>query len=255
MIVNQEIASFADHVVLSCKLDSISIFICDRIDNNPELHYLYHVGVTEEAKQAYLNHRVFERDPYSDISIREQPEFLNNESLILPKNSKISQLTAQHTQYWQFLHDHGVNVVGASSRRFLPGLYLIIGAHCLDGKKNPSDVPIPLLDQDLRRLLDMVSEKTLESILNRKIGYDIFRNICSESSGSKSDSKINLLTPREVQIATLIHQGKQNKQIAYSTGLSEYTVDNHLRRIYRKLGVHNRTALAARFSESICSFN
>ena len=56
---------------------------------------------------------------------------------------------------------------------------------------------------------------------------------------------------QEHQIARLICQGKLNKEIAWSIGISEYTVENHLRRIYRKLDVHNRANLAAKFAQSL----
>ncbi len=54
------------------------------------------------------------------------------------------------------------------------------------------------------------------------------------------------LTERELQIATLVAKGFLNKQIADKLSLSIYTVSTHLRRIFAKYGVHNRTALAAK---------
>ena len=56
------------------------------------------------------------------------------------------------------------------------------------------------------------------------------------------------LSHREMQIAALICEGKQNKNIAYLLGISEFTVENHLRRIYRKLNIHSRSALVSYFS-------
>jgi len=54
------------------------------------------------------------------------------------------------------------------------------------------------------------------------------------------------LTERELQIAVLVTKGLLNKQIANKLSLSVYTVSTHLRRIFTKFGVHNRTALAAK---------
>jgi DNA-binding NarL/FixJ family response regulator len=42
----------------------------------------------------------------------------------------------------------------------------------------------------------------------------------------------------------LVRQAKQNKEIAYRLHLSEGTVKEYLNRIFRKLGVSNRTELA-----------
>jgi DNA-binding NarL/FixJ family response regulator len=54
-----------------------------------------------------------------------------------------------------------------------------------------------------------------------------------------------VLSPREREIATLASAGLSNKQIARQSSLVEGTVKIHLHNIYRKLGVKNRTALAA----------
>jgi DNA-binding NarL/FixJ family response regulator len=52
------------------------------------------------------------------------------------------------------------------------------------------------------------------------------------------------LSFREKQVVHLVSQAKLNKEIAYELHLTEGTVKEYLNRIYRKLGVSNRTALA-----------
>jgi len=53
------------------------------------------------------------------------------------------------------------------------------------------------------------------------------------------------LTSREREVATLVCVGLSNKQLAHRLNVSEGTVRNHLYHIFRKVGVRNRTALAA----------
>jgi DNA-binding CsgD family transcriptional regulator len=53
------------------------------------------------------------------------------------------------------------------------------------------------------------------------------------------------LTAREQQIADLVARGYSNVNVGARLGISEQTVGVHLRRIYRKLGVHSRVELAA----------
>lgn len=54
------------------------------------------------------------------------------------------------------------------------------------------------------------------------------------------------LTRREVEVASLVCEGLRNNEIAERLFISEYTVINHLRAIYEKLGVKNRTSLIHR---------
>ena len=52
------------------------------------------------------------------------------------------------------------------------------------------------------------------------------------------------LTPRELEVLTLIREGKPNKVIAYELDIRESTVKVFVRRIFGKLRVSNRTQLA-----------
>ena len=49
------------------------------------------------------------------------------------------------------------------------------------------------------------------------------------------------LTEREVQILHLVAEGLSNREIAEQVSLSRYTVEGHIKHIYRKLAVSSRT--------------
>ena len=49
------------------------------------------------------------------------------------------------------------------------------------------------------------------------------------------------LTPREREVVTLLAEGYSYAQIAGQLGISENTLKTHIKRIYSKLKVHNRT--------------
>jgi two-component system nitrate/nitrite response regulator NarL len=53
-----------------------------------------------------------------------------------------------------------------------------------------------------------------------------------------------LLSARERQVVDLVSEGLSNKEVARRLNLSAGTVKVHLHRVYRKLSVSNRTALA-----------
>lgn len=58
-----------------------------------------------------------------------------------------------------------------------------------------------------------------------------------------------VLSPREAEIARLAAQRVRSREIGDRLGLSVRTVDNHLARVYRKLGVAGRDELAALLGE------
>lgn len=68
-------------------------------------------------------------------------------------------------------------------------------------------------------------------------------NISTEQT---ENSLPDILTERELQIATLVAMGRLNKQIADKLHISEWTVSTHLRRIFAKLGVRSRAAMVYR---------
>jgi DNA-binding NarL/FixJ family response regulator len=53
------------------------------------------------------------------------------------------------------------------------------------------------------------------------------------------------LTRREKEVAALITQGLSNRSIAEELYVSERTVEVHVRRILKKLGLRSRTQIAA----------
>ena len=55
-----------------------------------------------------------------------------------------------------------------------------------------------------------------------------------------------LLTQREIEILDWMQKGKSNGEIADILGISQLTVKNHVQKILRKLGAHNRTQAVAK---------
>jgi DNA-binding NarL/FixJ family response regulator len=53
-----------------------------------------------------------------------------------------------------------------------------------------------------------------------------------------------MLTPHELQVATLVVRGMTNRESAAALFVTPKTIEYHLASIYRKLGVRSRTELA-----------
>lgn len=72
------------------------------------------------------------------------------------------------------------------------------------------------------------------------------RAMARRALGDRRDRVVaEMLTVREREIVTLVCEGRPNMEVATALGLSSGTVRIHLHNIYTKLGVRNRTALAA----------
>jgi DNA-binding NarL/FixJ family response regulator len=52
------------------------------------------------------------------------------------------------------------------------------------------------------------------------------------------------LTPKEIQVATLVWEGLTNREIGKLMGTTEQVIKNHLRSTFDKLGVWSRLELA-----------
>lgn len=58
------------------------------------------------------------------------------------------------------------------------------------------------------------------------------------------------LTDREHEVAGLVGRGMTNRQVARAVGITEHTVNFHLRKIYRKLDISSRAELIRRIARS-----
>ncbi|MGJ7910065.1 LuxR C-terminal-related transcriptional regulator [Neobacillus sp. LXY-1] len=93
---------------------------------------------------------------------------------------------------------------------------------------------IPLLRDSSER------QKSIEMVLGR---------ILLEQSKRKGEVK-SVLSPRELQVAIQVAKGFTNEEIAKALFLSKRTVTTHLERIFQKLEISSRTALASHVLEN-----
>ena len=74
----------------------------------------------------------------------------------------------------------------------------------------------------------------------RRLGHRVPRRVPAPTRGTGLDG----LSARERQVAGRVASGDTNREVAAALFLSEKTIGSHLARIYDKLGVHSRAALA-----------
>ncbi|MBB4660845.1 helix-turn-helix transcriptional regulator [Conexibacter arvalis] len=68
--------------------------------------------------------------------------------------------------------------------------------------------------------------------------------LASRASAAAAGPAERGLTARQLEIALLAADGRTNREVAAALGISEHTVNAHLRAAFRRLGVSRRRALA-----------
>lgn len=99
--------------------------------------------------------------------------------------------------------------------------------------------------------------KDSESALLKKAIYCVYNGetfiqpeltpILKERQEERSIASSNIeesLTKREVEVLKLLAEGLFNKEVAYTLGISEKTVKNHVSNIFKKINVSDRTQAA-----------
>jgi DNA-binding NarL/FixJ family response regulator len=105
-------------------------------------------------------------------------------------------------------------------------------------------------DEDIHRAL---AAGAATYLLKDTLSDDLIRIVREVHAGRRpirADVKARLeeraaaptLTPREIQVMELVAEGRRNKEIASLLGISEETVQVHLKNIFAKLKVSERTA-------------
>ena len=92
--------------------------------------------------------------------------------------------------------------------------------------------------REIERLNDIIT-----TLPNSRSGELTMKRMLANIDSSKDSASISR---REREVLIQLFGGKTNREISRELGISEKTVKNHLWRVYRKLGVDNRTQLFSR---------
>ena len=85
---------------------------------------------------------------------------------------------------------------------------------------------------------------------NGLVAGEVYRDALQRAAvaapGAQAAPLLQRLTPREHEVLGHLVRGSSNRQIARSLGISERTVKNHLRAVFTKLEVADRTSAAVK---------
>ena len=92
--------------------------------------------------------------------------------------------------------------------------------------------------------LDRARPHIVQAYRNAREHTRLKRRLADEPVSARADLPAYGLTPREVDAIRCVATGLANRDIAVALGVSERTVQKHLERAYRKLGVRSRSEAA-----------
>ncbi len=246
MRLSSTINDYACDLARDCDIDSTCLFISDKTTGSTELYYLGNFGVNEEVLSRYRHHGICDADPFTD-TLRHEAANDELQNFRVPSHPLIERCGARANSYWRFCAAEGIEVVGAATMKLQPRLYLTLGAHRARSDHPRGAVPLERLAYRIEVLQNKVAASLLSSLMAGGKGYQSLLSMFREDRPAP-DTRLAQLSARETEIARLVCTGKQNKEIAWVASVSECTVENHLRRIYQKLGIHNRVALVAQMN-------
>lgn len=237
-VVDDRFHGLVRRVLEITRSSSTVMFLCDRKGVEPEVHYLFMHGLTPEVPQDYSDRKVYRCDPFLNRAVL-KCRGNGHGSTIIDANDDDVRQCSNTEDYWQFARRHDLLLVGATVRPIREDLLLVFGVH---GKTGAKSLAIANAAEEIEALVDSVMSRAFQAILEK---VEI-RRLLEAAESRESASTTAWPSRRENEIIRLVKQGLRNKQIAFELQISENTVETHLRRIYHKMGVRNRTSLINR---------
>jgi DNA-binding CsgD family transcriptional regulator len=202
-----------------------------------------------------------------------QPDPIGYGSLLLPELAEAASRTADHA-----LLDHALEWLsqrtGVISSRWASGIEARVRALLSEGdfadslyRESIVNLSGTRVRLELARTQLLYGEwlrrerRRVDARKQLRTALEAFTNMGAEAFASRAERELlatgeharrrtvdtlGQLTPQETQIARLVAQGHTNREIAAQLFISPSTVEYHLKKVFRKLGVTSRTQVVHR---------
>jgi DNA-binding NarL/FixJ family response regulator len=103
-----------------------------------------------------------------------------------------------------------------------------------------------LKSAQLSTLVDIIRQV---SKLGAYIDQTLVEKVVHSLQQKNNNSMLDALTFREKEIVTLVEKGQSYKQMSDQLFVTTYTINYHLKNIYKKLNIHSKSELLSRLME------
>ncbi|PZU48218.1 MAG: hypothetical protein DI568_08210 [Sphingomonas sp.] len=236
-----DLKDYTEAVAHQHDLKAVTLQVVDRSRSDQKMMQIVEFSIPAEANWSYREDGVHLEDPFTSIEVKEVPELLDDETLLGLDDPRIWARAANAPMWRYHIERFSLKVEGVSVRRLRKGIYLV--AAFLRDSDRIYDAPPPrqLLQNTAYHMHNMMCTHLLTGAVKSNAGLLGLRGALEPE---ELPCALDLLSAREVELARHVVMGCQTKEVAHRMNLSKFTVDNHLRRIYSKLGIHNRTELS-----------
>ncbi|BFM08875.1 LuxR C-terminal-related transcriptional regulator [Halioxenophilus aromaticivorans] len=233
--------------------DGISLFLYSNAPNSQSsVYFIFDWQTPQGAIQLYQSKlfqhdlslprgRTEQADKWSVPTLKRSKEFFTPFCYRARDNPNAQAVGSSHnpsdSNYWNGLSRYGYHQTCSMSLSLSRTKHLVVGFQSTTSMKNLRvDRAMPAVEEWLLDARDFIVDTSLTTCMSGVSENDLAENLRKSSSA---------LSAREAQVVCEVLKGLSNKEISSNLSLSEYTVENHLKRIYKKFGVKNRTALSA----------
>lgn len=219
----------AQEIMARSGANNFCLFLFSAHPERAGVRFICNYGMSRPVAQGYTR-SLWRQDPF--LHCQRWPT--DKPTPLLLERGQLETKNDPHSAYWHFINGVGYRDIIAAIHPFSADTFLVGGLMRQEG------------DGPCRRI---VSDDTLDAMntFTTAAANAIMANwlsplICTTPEKDNGD-RPPALTPREQQVVNALARGYSNKQIAAQLSLSEYTIENHFKRLFKKFGVNNRTAL------------
>ncbi|MGD9662661.1 MAG: response regulator transcription factor [Porticoccaceae bacterium] len=234
-------SAYARQVLHKSGASGISLFMYNNSEDNPKpVSFLYYKHLSHQVVDMYAK----ELHQYDPLMPHKTSIYRNCDQFTDLKLWFTDQGSAQSKPYIRYFSKLGFKETAVSVKSISGNMFLVVGLHSTDQRHHLSiDRAQSEMERWLNESRDYVVDYSVKKFHNQ-IAFGI-----GDSCASNIESLDKMLTNRQFQVVCELLKGKSNKQIATALGLSEYTVENYLRKIYKIFNIHSRAALLALISD------